>query len=91
MLDTQEQMTAAQAVITQLNVVHDDHRVFETSVKDAQLYGLSPKLLGELMEIGLSHKVLSDGPYLDSDDLYNVSGPAICAQDGDAVLGQGLS
>ncbi len=73
MLDAREQVRSARAVIEKLNVVDDEHRVFETSVSDAQLYGLSPELLDDLMDMGLSHEVRSDGPYLDRDDLYNVS------------------
>ena len=73
MLDAKKQISSAKAVIAQLNVVPDDHRVFETSVQDAQFYGLSAELLDELIALGLSHRQRPEGLFLDSDDLYNVS------------------
>ena len=73
MLAVMENITTAETVIAQLNVVSNAHRVFDTSVHDARLYGISSELIDELVAIGLRYQGDKEGRQFDSDDLYNVS------------------
>lgn len=67
-------LSSPSAIVDRVRLVTDEFREFSVEPAEARAaYGVSPQLLGELLDLGLPARLVDQVPWLDARDLANIA------------------